>query len=446
MIATTTDLRARLLALSPELRMRLLAKLSDIDAERHFYDWHLWARPTQLPPPGDWLVWFLKCGRGAGKTRAGAQWVQERANAAPREILLIARTPADARDDMIEGPSGILTIAHPAERPRYWPSKRRLTWPNGSVGRVRSGAQPDGVRGFSGDTAWCDELFLWQFPAETWDTFLFGLREAKVEQPRICITSTPKRMPLVKTITEMPGCITVTESSYANRENLSKIYYQEVLAKYEGTTLGRQEIHAEVIEDEPGALWKRAQIDAARVLEAPPLSRIVVGVDPSGSSTGDEVGILLAGIDVRGHAYIIADHSRQGSPAEWGDAVVQAYYGAKADLIIGESNYGGEMVEHVIRSATYRELPYKSVHASRGKQLRAEPVAALYERGRVHHVGQLAKLEDELCQWVPGQSKWSPNRLDAAVWVITELLLGDENSMDTPAALPDFSCSSPWRI
>lgn len=339
-----------------------------------------------------------------------------------RWIALVARTPADARDYMIEGPGGILRNTHPRERPLYEPSKRRLTWPNGSWATIYSDEEPDQLRGYSGDTAWLDEFAKWKHPQECWDNLQFGMREASGDRPRRLITTTPRPIKVLKAIEAMPGTVVVTGSSYENRANLDPAWFAETLAAYEGTRLGRQEIYAEIIDDVPGALWQRQMIEDSRVTEHPQLVRVVVGVDPEAESGegSAETGIIVAGLGKDGHGYVLEDASLRGTPDQWGRAVVTAYHKLQADRIIGEVNNGGEMVGYVIRTID-RRVPFRAVRASRGKVARAEPVAALYEQGKVHHVGVFAELEDQLCSWVPGDK--SPDRLDALVWSLTELMI-----------------------
>lgn len=418
---------AESLALLPDSeRRKLLAKLTQAEAEALLYDWRFWARPKQLAPPGDWDTWVIRAGRGFGKTRAGAGWVHERAMEYPgRWIALIARTPADARDYMIEGPGGILKNTHPRERPIYEPSKRRLTWPNGSWATVYSAEEPDQLRGFSGDTAWLDEFAKWPNPEEVWTNLQFGMREASTDKPRRLITSTPRPLEILRKIEESPRTVVVVGSSYENKANLDPSWFEAILAQYEGTNIGRQEIYAEFIAEVPGALWTRAMIERNRVIKPPEFRRIVVAVDPEATSgeKSAETGIIVAALGVDGHGYVLEDVTKRGRPHEWASAAISAYWKWEADRLIAEVNNGGDMVEHVIRSVDPK-VAYKAVRASHGKQTRAEPIAALYEQGRVHHVGIFPDLEDQLCTWVPGKDKKSPDRLDAAVWALTELMLG----------------------
>ena len=423
---------AESLASHPEAeRTAILASLTDAQAQELLYDWRFWARPNQLAPGGDWSVWVLRAGRGFGKTRSGAGWVQERAMALPRWIALVARTPADARDYMIEGPGGLLRNAAPKERPEYAPSNRRLTWPNGSWATIYSDGEPEQLRGFSGDTGWLDEFAKYRYPKIVWDNLQFGMREASTDRPRLVITTTPRPLALLRQIENLSSTITVTGSSYENRANLDPKWLAETLAPYEGTRFGRQEIHAEILDDVPGALWTRRNLDDYRVREAPDLERVVIGLDPPATSGEDanEAGIVAAGLarnkDGHPHGYTLDDWSMRGSPDEWGRRAVAAYHRFDADRIVAESNQGGEMVEHVIRSID-RDVPVTLVHATRGKYVRAEPISALYEQGRVHHVGTFPELEDQMVSFTPENAAdrsrgLSPDRTDALVWAYTNL-------------------------
>lgn len=392
------------------------------------YEWDVWSRDNQLCPLGDWYVWLILAGRGYGKTRTGAELTRATARALPGcHIALIAETAADARDVMVEGPeSGILAISPPWFYPKYEPSKRRLTWPNGSYATTYSGDEPDQLRGPQHHFAWPDELAKWKYAQESWDNLEFGLRLGT--QPRMVVTTTPRPIPIIKTLLSDPQTHVTTGSTYENLHNLAPAFIARVVKKYEGTRLGQQELHAQVLDDNPDALWKRGpMIERYRVTKAPTLYRVVVGVDPTATSTGDEAGIIVAGVgecfckgQAETHAFVLDDRSRQGSPHEWASASVSAYHTHDADKLVAESNNGGEMVRTTIQ--TIEHAPSVTlIHASRGKYTRAEPVAALYEQGKVHHVGTFALLEDEQCNWMPGDA--SPNRLDALVWTLTELMI-----------------------
>ena len=394
---------------------------------REIWDAYIWSErgaEKQKAPEGDWAVWLLMAGRGFGKTRAGAEWVRERISRGEgRRVALVAPTPDDVRNVMVEGVSGLLRVSPPWFRPKYEPSKRKLTWPNGATALGFSSYEPDRLRGPQFDTAWCDELASWKNARETWDNLQFGLRLG--ESPRCAVTTTPKPIGLLRELKDRKDVFTTTGSTYENRANLASEYIEHIRRRYEGTRTGRQEIYAELLDESEDALWKRDWIEAARVREAPELARVVVAVDPAVSSRGSssETGIVVAGADEDGHAYILEDASGQMSPDGWARRAIGMLDKYGADRIVGESNNGGDLVEHTVRTAYEdRYVPYKSVHASRGKYARAEPVSALYEQGKVHHVGGLDALEDQMCIWSPG-SDGSSDRLDALVWAVTELLL-----------------------
>ncbi len=341
---------------------------------------------------------------------------------AGRWIALIARTPAEARDSAIEGPGGILRNTHPNEVPHYEPSKKRLTWRNGTRATIYSDEEPDQLRSFSGDTAWIDEFGKFKHPRLCWINLQFGMREVSADRPRRLITSTPRPLSIIREIEKMATTITITGNSYENQINLDPTWFKETILDYEGTRIGRQEIYAEMLGEAEGALWKRGDIHT--VLNAPQLTRIVVAIDPAATSkeTSDETGIIVAGVTAEGLGYVLEDLSGRYSPDGWASRAIEAYSRHKADRIIGEVNNGGEMIESVLRTID-KTISYKSVHASRGKAARAEPIAALYERGKVYHVGGLNDLEDQLCNWEPLGGDRSPDRLDADVWALTELMI-----------------------
>lgn len=419
-------------------RRKLLKTLSTDQAAALLWDWRFWARPKQLPPAGDWSTWMLRAGRGFGKTRSGAGWVHARAMKEARWIALVARTPADARDYMIEGPGGLERNTAPHERPNYEPSKRRLTWPNGSWATIYSDDEPDQVRGFSGDTAWLDELGKFKHPKAVWDNLAFGMRECSADRPRRLITTTPRPLEILEQIEALPGTITVIGSSYENRANLDPTWFAEEIAAYEGTSWGRQEIHAEILTASEGALWDYDTLERNRVMRPPDMARIVVSVDPAATSTeqSDETGIVAAGLGVDKHGYVLSDYSGRYKPEAWARRAIVAYDDLEADRIVAEVNNGGEMVGFTV-SAVAREMhrngersssevAFKAIHASRGKVPRAEPISALDEAGRVHHVGLFDRMEKQLCTWEPMSGMRSPDRLDARVWALTDLMLKKE--------------------
>lgn len=405
-------------------RAARLAALSDVEADALLHDWTFWARPDQLAPDGTWTYWLILAGRGFGKTRTGAEWVR-RAVQTTRFVNLIGATADDARDIMIEGESGILAVCPNAERPDYKASQRKLVWPNGATSLIFTADEPERLRGKQHSALWADELAAWRYP-EAWAQAKFGLRLG--ERPQACITTTPKPSTLIRELMADPATRTTRGTTYANRENLAASFFSEIVKTYEGTRLGRQELNAEVLDDNPNALWQRAQIDAGRVKSAPDnLRRVVVAVDPATTSNehSDETGIVVAGIGRDEHLYILADRSLIGTPDQWARAAVNAYKEFEADRIIAETNNGGDMVEAVIRQVD-RSVSYRKVTATRGKTIRAEPVAALYEQGRAHHVGAFDKLEDQMVEYDPTdvQRVKSPDRMDALVWAGTELFGG----------------------
>lgn len=418
----TTSYAETLAALPPDVRESALRTLSEDELAAFPYDWRIWARPEQLAPSGDWDIWLIMAGRGYGKTRTGAEWVREQVETERcSRMALIAPTAADARDVMVEGESGILAISPPSNRPRYEPSKRRLTWTNGAIATLYSGDEPDRLNGPQHDGGWVDERSLFRYD-ESWDMFMLGLRLG--QKPRAVVTMTPRPTKAVRELLTLPNVVVTRGSTYANRSNLAPSFFTSIVRKYEGTRLGREQLLGEVLDDLEGALWTRAMIDDARVAAAPDLVRVVVAIDPAVTSgeDSDETGIVVAGRGVDGEFYVLADVSCRLSADGWAQRAVAAYEEHKADRIIGEANNGGDLVEAVIRNvAGARRIAYTKVHASRGKAVRAEPVSALYEQGRVHHVGSFPSLEDQMCSFVPGAMDKSPDRADALVWAMTEL-------------------------
>lgn len=335
-------------------------------------------------------------------------------------IALVAPTSADARDVMLEGKSGIITLAPPWNRPKYEPSKRRLSWSNGARAFLYSAEEPERLRGPQHDFAWCDEIAAWTNGEEVWNQLQFGMRVG--DRPRAIATTTPKAVPLVLKLMADPRTVTTRGNTFENTA-LPESYLQAMHRLFDGTRLGRQEIHAEVLTDNPGALFSQEIVDANRVREVPPLSRIIISIDPAPTSDrgSDETGIMATGKDDRGHGYVLKDHSLRGSPDEWARAAVKAYYEHRADMIVAEVNNGGEMVEAVLRSVD-ENVPFKAVRAMRGKSKRAEPVAALYEQGKIHHVGDLEKLEKQMRVFT-GVNGRRDDRTDAMCWGLHELLI-----------------------
>lgn len=395
--------------------------------------WREQARPNQLTPPGNWRTWMMLAGRGFGKTRAGAEDVKEYGLLHPKSrIAIVAPTFADARDTCVEGESGLYNCL-PEQSIKDWNrSIGELVLYNGTRYKLFSAEKPNRLRGPQHHRAWCEELAAWQYE-EAWDQLQFGLRLG--DDPQTVVTTTPKPVKLVRDILSDPTTHKTTGSTFENAANLPKAFLDRLLKKYEGTRLGRQEIYAEVLDDTPGALWKLAAIEILRVKNYPPLVRIVVGVDPEASSEegSAETGIIVVGMGRDGHLYVLFDASIQGTPNEWGMAVVAAYMLYQADCIVVEVNNGGDMCEATIRQVRDKDdkpvgknLPVKKVHASRGKYTRAEPISSIYEQGRAHHVGYFGMLESQMCSWVPGTNADSPDRMDALVWACTELTGGEE--------------------
>ncbi|WP_428410020.1 DNA-packaging protein [Hyphococcus sp.] len=405
---------------------KVMVLMRRLEAEAAEKLWRENAHEHQKEPDGDWTTWLLLGGRGAGKTRAGAEWVRHIANDNKAgAIALVAETYADAREVMIEGPSGIRAVSPSGSAPVYEASRRRLVWPDGAIAYAFSAEDPDGIRGYQFTAAWSDEFAKWRYAEETWSNLQLALRLG--EKPRQIVTTTPRPMALLKRLIASATTKTVRASTYDNRAHLSEAFFTEIAALYEGTALGRQELMGEIVDDVAGALWTWNMIEAARISAAPSLDRIVVAVDPpaTGGENADECGIVIAGVAYCGDqktAFVLADWSAAGlSPRQWAEKTAAAYHEFSADRIVVEVNQGGDMAKAVIAQVD-ASAPIRGVHAMRGKKLRAEPVAALYEQGRVRHVGAFPKLEDQMTTFT-GEGSKSPDRLDALVWAITELML-----------------------
>lgn len=400
---------------------------------------------------------MVLAGRGWGKTRTGAEMVRAWAEQGERHIRLVARTPADARDVMIEGESGIMAVSPPWFRPHYERSAKALNWPNGAKALVYSSYEPEALRGPQAAKAWCDEMRAWMYQRETWDNHLFGMRLG--ENPQTVITTTSSASSLLREIVADPGTVVTRGSTYDNRANLPEEYLRKIIAKYEGTTLGRQELHAELLEEDPRALWTRRMIEDQRAAVLPACEVVVVAIDVA-TTSGEgsaETGILAAG-QLGDQYYPFADESVRARPEVWARRALLLAHRSKADCFVAEANQGGEMIETVLLGAekdlrASGELPagppcrVRLVHATRGKYTRAEPVSALYERKKVHHVGRLVELEDQLCGWVPGEGQPSPDRLDALVWALT--YLSESGTLDLATLQLPMEAGrrpSPWRL
>lgn len=440
----------QLVLLPKEQQEDFLDSLTEEEVKALEYDWRgFWARPKQIVPPmGDWDIWLFMGGRGIGKTRTGVESLRYLIfECGYRWISIVARTAADVRDVIVEGPSGIMNVFPEWERPLYEPSKRRLTFPNGAIASTYSADEPDQMRGPQSEVVLADEVAAWKF-VDSYDQVSFGNRLGM--HPIMILLTTPRPTKLMRELVEdsvpveeyletgdMRGksVVLTTGSTYENAANLAPKFLSRLRKKYEGTRLGRQEISAELLLDTPGALWRLGIIEKYRVTKHPVLIRIVIAIDPPGKDNSDgegaEAGIVVAGIDEFEHGYVLEDASIAGSPAEWGRQALTMYYKYQADCIVGEVNNGGDMVEHTVMSVVDKgeDKPnFKQVRATRGKQLRAEPISALYEKGRAHHVGSFKELEDQQTTWVPGQK--SPDRLDAVVWALTELMIVTEDEED----------------
>jgi phage terminase large subunit-like protein len=417
----------------------VLRRLTPTEAAALEWDWWWWGRPDQFLPPGAWRTWLILTGRGWGKTRTGAeamrQWARDYSH-----LALIGRTPADVRDVMVEGPTGILSVSPKWERPDYQPSRTRLVWPNGSVAHTYSAQEPDALRGPQHTKLWGDEVASWPSPM-AWDNAMLGLRLG--DNPQAIATTTPKPKALIRRLLKDPRTIATRGSTYDNAENLATAFLDDMRAAYEGTTIGQQELYAAILDEAPGALWKRATIQDHRIsLEAldavwDRLGRVVVAVDPAvtGTEGSDETGVVVVGADTQRwqlrQGYVLDDLSLRASPDNWAEQVAQAARNWDADEVVAEANNGGELVRLVLKTKA-PDLRVVLVHASQGKQARAEPVSALYEQGRIHHLNVLEALEDQLCTWVPGEKgQPSPDRLDALVWGLTHTMLGRNRLMQT---------------
>ncbi|WP_134725226.1 DNA-packaging protein [Paracoccus luteus] len=395
-----------------------------------------WALPHQLPPEGDWKSWVIMGGRGAGKTRAGSEWVRAQVEGATplaagraRRVALVAETFDQGRDVMVMGDSGILACSPPDRRPVWEAGRRRLVWPNGATATVFSAHEPEALRGPQFDAAWADELAKWKKAEETWDMLQFALRLG--EHPQQVVTTTPRNVGVLKAILRNASTVVTHAPTDANRAYLAESFLAEVAARYAGTRLGRQELEGVLLEDVEGALWTTAMLEGCRVEAAPVLDRVVVAVDPAvtGGAASDECGIVVAGVVCQGppqdwRAYVLEDATVRGGPTDWARAAIAAMQRHGAERLVAEVNQGGDLVESVIRQVDPL-VPFRALRAGRGKGLRAEPVAALYEQGRVRHLRGLGALEDQMCRMTVGgfEGRGSPDRLDALVWAIHELMI-----------------------
>jgi phage terminase large subunit-like protein len=405
--------------------MRGLENLSDMDIESRILrlKWVKQSRPKQLTPDGDWSVWLILAGRGWGKTLTGAQDMAWFAlNNPDSRIAIVAPTFADGRDTCIEGESGLISILSEKLIANYNRSLGELVLHNGSRFKTFSSDTPERLRGPQHHRAWCDELGSWKY-SETWDQLLFGLRLG--DNPKVIVTTTPKPIPLVKDLAKRKDVHITSGSTFENKANLAESSLEQLKQRYEGTRLGRQELYAEVLEDVEGSLWSRDLIEKSILPyneKLPDMKRIVVAVDPAvtANKNSDETGIVVCSVDFKGRYYILNDMSGKYTPDAWAKKTVETYESYNADKVIAEVNNGGDLVERVVKTQD-ANVSYKSVRATRGKFVRAEPIAALYEQKRVKHLERFSILEDQLCSYNPEITSQSPDRLDALVWGLTEL-------------------------
>lgn len=446
---------AQMLAdLPSEARSKLLAELTPEQNEELLWDWRgFWARPNQLAPgsPGaaltrtDWRYWLVQAGRGYGKTRIGTEMVREwiKGNTL---VNLVGATVDDARAIMIQGESGILQKCPPDERPEYVKSERKLVWPNGAESLIFTADEPDRLRGKQHSKLWADEAASWRYP-DAWDQAIFGLRLG--DNPQAVVTTTPKPVKLIRDLVADKDTVVTRGSTYDNRGNLAPAFLDTIIKKYVGTRLGRQELFAELLDDVPGALWTRAMVERSRIdlSQVPPLVRVVIAIDPAvtASESSDETGIGAIGLGQNQQLYVLSDASLRGTPNEWARAACRLFLNCNADRIVAEVNNGGDLVEANLRNI-HPSIPFRAVRASRGKLIRAEPVAALFEQNRVHLAGcerrhpqnpergMFEVLEDQLCNWTPQSGEKSPDRMDWLVWGCYDLLIQPEENYVVGAA------------
>ncbi len=431
---------------SPEVQAEFLSSLTKEEARALPYLFEFWALEHQLPPEGDWRTWLVMGGRGAGKTRAGAEWVRSLVEGPgpndpgkARRIGLVGETFDQAREVMIFGESGILAVCPPGRRPEWIAGRKMLVWPNGATAQVLSAHDPDALRGLQFDGLWADELAKWRKAGEAWDMLQFGLRLG--DDPRACVTTTPRNAKVLTNLLERDSTVVTHAPTSANRANLASGFLEEVQRRYAGTRLGRQELDGVLLADVEGALWTSAGLEACRAAKPSEMSRIVVAVDPSAAAggVGDACGIVVVGAVTEGppqdwRAYVLEDATVNGaSPLEWAKAAIAAWDRHGADRLVAEVNQGGAMVETIVRQVDPL-VPFRAVHAARGKAARAEPVAALYEQGRVFHAAPLGELEDQMCQMtrLGFTGSGSPDRVDALVWALYDLMIEPASTWRQP--------------
>jgi len=433
------SLAQRLAMLPDGAGARVIDGLTPSESARLLCDWRMWARPTQLAPRDHtWLIWLLLSGRGWGKTRTGAEWVRERIERGEaKSIGLIGSSLSDVWKEMVYGTDdapgikGVFDYLPDRLRPVIRRTDREIRFHTGAVARIFTAEEPE-VRGPNIDTWWCDELAKWRYLQSCWDNIEMTLRARGRTPPRICITTTPRPLKIIKELLDDPDVRVTFGSTFANASNLAPSFIRRMLRRYASSRQGLQELYGMLLDDNPDSLFRSRSFETSRINDpghCPELARIVVAVDPAVTAKdhSDETGIIVLGIDARGEIYVLADLSGKYTPEEWGNVVVDAYFGHRADAVIGETNRGGDLVKANARAALFRKrgaravLPFDEVHATRGKVLRADPVSTMYQQGRIHHVGMFAQLEDEMCEWNPRVSPLSPNRLDALVWGVHAL-------------------------
>ncbi|MCD1624465.1 MAG: DNA-packaging protein [Paracoccaceae bacterium] len=440
LISTPPDLRSGadwIACATAEVQRSFLDALTEPELLALPFMFDFWAMPHQLPPAGDWRSWVIMGGRGAGKTRAGSEWVRSCVEGARpadpgrcRRIALIGETLDQVREVMVFGDSGILACSPPDRTPVWSATRRMLIWPNGATAQAFSAHEPESLRGPQFDGAWTDELAKWRKSEATWDMLQFALRLG--DAPQVCVTTTPRNVGVLKDLLKMPSTVVSHAPTEANAANLANSFLEEIRIRYAGSRLERQELDGILLEETEGALWSGQQLDGLRIAQLPDLDRIVVAIDPAITSHGrsDECGIVVVGAVTRGpvqdwRAYVLEDATIAGAkPMQWAERAIVAMEKWGADRLVAEVNQGGEMVENVIRQIDPM-VPFRRLHAARGKAARAEPVAALYEQGRVKHFGALGRLEDQMCAMTAQgyTGKGSPDRLDALVWALHELII-----------------------
>ena len=439
---TATDLRE----LPPDRLKEVLSQLGPKKTEELQHTWEFWARPEQIEPEGDWNVWIALAGRGWGKTRAGVEWVRHQIKSGKKRIAAVAPTNSDIRRVMVEGESGFLSVCWKGDKtyrggklgfPNWSPTNRTLTWENGAKVEFYSAEDPERLRGPQFHAAWADEVAAWRNQQDVWDMLQFTLRLGR--KPRVMVTTTPKPTKLMRALIASPQSHITRGSTFDNIDNLAKPFLETVKKEYEGTRLGKQELYAEILEEADGALWTTEILDGCAIekKDIPELNRIVVSIDPAvtAKTESDMTGIIVAGIDVNGIGYVLEDATDRYSPAEWAAKAISLYQSYSADRIVAERNQGGDMVRRTLE-AEDETVPIRLVHASRGKMARAEPISALYERGKVKHAKGLDELETQMRTWEPLGSLGSPDRLDACVWALTDLML---NGVTNPTLRLSYS-------